>query len=160
MQGMGWCTMEELVWLKNGRMFTTGPGAYKVRQKKKKRFLFVLGSLNRSDSWVCGRSSRFSRFFGAKQSQHSCNSFQQRHRRASSVFGSCGADGPERRSVSRCFFCVFFILSLNRKTTKIFCSSRCWNERPLCSSQSGLGRETAHGLPRSDFPPVSVRRAL
>ncbi len=29
-QGMGWCTMEELVWLKNGRMFTTGPGAYKI----------------------------------------------------------------------------------------------------------------------------------
>jgi xanthine dehydrogenase/oxidase len=29
-QGMGWCTMEELVWMKNGNMFTRGPGAYKI----------------------------------------------------------------------------------------------------------------------------------
>ena len=29
-QGMGWSTMEEMVWKKNGNMFTTGPGAYKI----------------------------------------------------------------------------------------------------------------------------------
>ena len=29
-QGLGWCTMEELVWMKNGAMFTRGPGAYKI----------------------------------------------------------------------------------------------------------------------------------
>jgi xanthine dehydrogenase/oxidase len=29
-QGQGWCTLEELVWAKNGGMFTRGPGAYKL----------------------------------------------------------------------------------------------------------------------------------
>ncbi len=29
-QGMGWCTMEELAWMKSGTMFTRGPGAYKI----------------------------------------------------------------------------------------------------------------------------------
>jgi len=30
-QGMGWATMEESLHLRNGALFTTGPGAYKVR---------------------------------------------------------------------------------------------------------------------------------
>ncbi len=29
-QGLGWCTMEEMAWMKNGAMFTRGPGAYKI----------------------------------------------------------------------------------------------------------------------------------
>ncbi|BGP22254.1 xanthine dehydrogenase/oxidase [Rhodotorula toruloides] len=29
-QGMGWSTMEESLWLRNGAIFTTGPGAYKI----------------------------------------------------------------------------------------------------------------------------------
>lgn len=29
-QGYGWSTMEESLWLRNGALFTTGPGAYKI----------------------------------------------------------------------------------------------------------------------------------
>ncbi|GAA5895132.1 uncharacterized protein JCM6883_002329 [Sporobolomyces salmoneus] len=29
-QGMGWSTIEESLWLQNGAIFTTGPGAYKI----------------------------------------------------------------------------------------------------------------------------------
>lgn len=29
-QGLGWCTMEEIVWFDNGYQFTRGPGAYKI----------------------------------------------------------------------------------------------------------------------------------
>lgn len=29
-QGYGWSTMEESLWLRNGAIFTTGPGAYKI----------------------------------------------------------------------------------------------------------------------------------
>jgi len=29
-QGMGWCTLEEIVFLGNGMLFTRGPGAYKI----------------------------------------------------------------------------------------------------------------------------------
>ncbi|GAA6007894.1 hypothetical protein JCM11491_006528 [Sporobolomyces phaffii] len=29
-QGMGWSTIEESLWLQNGALFTTGPGAYKI----------------------------------------------------------------------------------------------------------------------------------
>lgn len=30
MQGQGWCTLEESLWLKNGAIFTAGPGNYKI----------------------------------------------------------------------------------------------------------------------------------
>lgn len=29
-QGMGWSTIEESLWLKDGRLATVGPGAYKI----------------------------------------------------------------------------------------------------------------------------------
>lgn len=29
-QGQGWCTLEESLWLKNGAIFTAGPGNYKI----------------------------------------------------------------------------------------------------------------------------------
>ena len=29
-QGLGWCTLEEIVWFDNGYQFTRGPGAYKI----------------------------------------------------------------------------------------------------------------------------------
>lgn len=77
-QGQGWCTLEETTFLQNGALFTTGPGAYKVRllpllamavsvpcQDQALRTDACSGIL--SDPWLCGHSAGHERLASARR---------------------------------------------------------------------------------------------